>query len=492
MYIKIKTGLGRYILYLVSFMMFLFITALSPADKITIAVINLKTSPNLQRSAGADISERIRMHLKHIEKFKLMEINEMNDILNKQGFLRPSGCRSIECHSTSFDSQGTLQFLEKCGISDNEVAMEIGSMLEVDKIVYGLVNKLEDKYTIIIKIIDIATGHIEISDQVSSKPDIKNLDARIDELAARLAERISNVNKALGHLDKKSISGESKGSKREESPLLENFGEVKDMNELRTVIQNRIRRGGLDRGPKGEEDFIKQQTKESKDFKQMVLIPAGPFRMGSDKFEGESPAHEVYLDAFYIDRYEVTNSMYKDFLDATGYRPPPFWGKAGYNHPDQPITGISWESANEYALWAGKRLPTEAEWEKAARGMDERLYPWGDEWSESKCRSSGMDTISEGPATVGSFPDGVSYYGCHDMAGNVWEWCADWFSFDYYGQSEYRNPKGPDEGSFHVLRGGGWNSKYNEVRTTTRRGGCPDGGYSCAGFRCVRDVIEHK
>jgi formylglycine-generating enzyme required for sulfatase activity len=221
---------------------------------------------------------------------------------------------------------------------------------------------------------------------------------------------------------------------------------------------------------------------------EMILIPAGPFRMGSEKFEEEGPVHEVHLDAFYIDQYEVTNAQYKRFLEATHHRPPLTWGKPGFNEPDHPVTGVSWEAATEYAAWVGKRLPTEAEWEKAARGTDSRLYPWGNKWDEGKCRSAAGKTLPMGPASVGSYPHGISPYGCHDMAGNVWEWCSDWFMPDYYSQSAYRNPKGPLEGSWHILRGGGWDSAPNEVRTTIRRWGCPEGGYRCAGFRCAKDV----
>jgi formylglycine-generating enzyme required for sulfatase activity len=222
-------------------------------------------------------------------------------------------------------------------------------------------------------------------------------------------------------------------------------------------------------------------------FEDMVLVPAGPFLMGSNEQDDEGPVHEVFLDAFYIDKYEVANAQYEAFLKATGHRPPLTWGKPGFDQPDQPVTGVSWEDAADYAAWAKKRLPTEAEWEKAARGADGRRYPWGDMWEAGRCFSA-ENGASHGPAPIGTYPRGVSPFGCHDMAGNAWEWCADWYSAEYYLQSVHTNPEGPSEGSWHVLRGGGWESAPNEIRAAFRRGGCPDGGYRCAGFRCARDV----
>ena len=193
---------------------------------------------------------------------------------------------------------------------------------------------------------------------------------------------------------------------------------------------------------------------------EMILIPAGEFIMGSPEGEGdanEHPQHPVFLNAFYIDKYEVTNALYKQFMSATGHIAPLFWDDEEYNHPNQPVVRVTWHDAVAYAEWAGKRLPTEAEWEKAARGTDGRIYPWGNEWDSSKCNSGVSGDGYEYTAPVGSFPAGASPYGVMDMAGNVWEWCADWYDKDYYSsQSSQQNPKGPDSGTYRVLRGGSW------------------------------------
>jgi len=198
-----------------------------------------------------------------------------------------------------------------------------------------------------------------------------------------------------------------------------------------------------------------------KDGAEMILIPAGEFLMGSPEGEGEDdehPQHTVFLDAFYIDKYEVTNAQYKQFMDATGHRTPSYWNDGKYNQPNQPVVGVSWEDAKGYAEWAGKRLPTEAQWEKTARGTDGRNYPWGNEWDSSKCNSKASGDGYEYTAPVGSFPAGASPYGVMDMAGNVWEWCLDAYQKDYYVRSPEHNPVNDSftNGIFCVLRGGAW------------------------------------
>ena len=476
------------------------LTAVAPhSEKIRIAVIDLETSPKLSNSVGMEISEHIRTHLSHLYRFDVMQKSDMNDILNQQGFLRPKGCNKIECHPTLFDTQGTLQFLEKCGASDHDAALEIGWMLGVEKVLIGLVNELEDHYTISVKIVDTLTREVEVTDQISFHYKIQDIQKRIEELAARIAEKISNQRHDMGRPTRDGFSpaggNESKNSQRLD---LEAYGEIRDMNDLIHIIQSRMKDNDSGEHLKEEEEGYDPKSLKKISGKmdlnrleEMVFIPEGSFTMGSDAYEDESPSHEVYLDAFYIDKYEVTDAGYEIFWRSTGHRPPLTWGKPGFNLPEQPVTGVSWEDAADYAAWAGKRLPTEAEWEKAARGTDNRRYPWGDQWSDVKCQASGKDPLS-GPAPVGSHPEGVSPFGCHDMAGNVWEWCADWFSTDYYDQSDEKNPKGPPDGSRHVLRGGGWESRPNKVRTTFRQGGCPDGGYRCAGFRCVKDTTDQR
>ena len=223
---------------------------------------------------------------------------------------------------------------------------------------------------------------------------------------------------------------------------------------------------------------------------EMVLIPAGQFLMGSPEGEGddwEHPQHTVFVDTFYMDKYEVTNAQYKQFVDATGHKVPRYWGDEKYNQPDHPVVGISWYDAKAYCQWAGKRLSTEAEWEKAARGgLVGKKYPWGDDITHDYANyegTGGKDIWSE-TSPVGSFaPNG---YGLCDMAGNVWEWCADWFSPNYYASSPMQEPTGPSSGSAPVLRGGGWNSGHpGLLRVAFRAGdGSPTGTFEGGGFRC--------
>ena len=206
------------------------------------------------------------------------------------------------------------------------------------------------------------------------------------------------------------------------------------------------------------EDLVQEKTfttttSQRKDGK-MILIPAGEFSMGDHHNVGgrdEKPVHTVYLDAYYIDAYEVTVGQYKKFIQATGHSAPNWKEVVEYSPTDQhPIIDVSWYNAAAYAQWAGARLPTEAEWEKAARGgLFGKRYPWGNEAPDA----GGKYRANAVCAPVGSFsPNG---YGLYDMAGNVWEWCSDWYDSDYYSSEEAKNnPQGPANGSWRVLRGG--------------------------------------
>jgi formylglycine-generating enzyme required for sulfatase activity len=227
--------------------------------------------------------------------------------------------------------------------------------------------------------------------------------------------------------------------------------------------------------------------KIGKDGAPMMLISAGEFQMGSDEGgNDEKLVHTVYLDDFYMDKYEVTNAQYKKFMDASGYKSPKNWDDPRFNAPNQPVIGVSWNDAKAYADWAGKRLPTEAEWEKAARGgLVGKKYPLGDNLTHDEAnyaKTGGKDTW-ENTAPVGSFaPNG---YGLYDMAGNVWEWCEDWYSTAYYYYSPKSNPKGTDSGSVRVFRGGSWSDDPDELRVSYRSNSGPDGMFGDVGFRCV-------
>lgn len=277
---------------------------------------------------------------------------------------------------------------------------------------------------------------------------------------------------------------------------------------------------------------------------KQVLVPAGEFSMGiSDAlmesvlgicrsesydcplamFDGETPEHLVYLDAFKIDVYEVTNDKFAVFVAETGYiteaevegrgmvEKGDDWqwlNGTDWRHPngpdsditalaEQPVVQISWNDANVYCEWAGGRLPTDAEWEKAARGTDGRLYPWGNDF---RCDGANLDdetTIDSfstrcddgwaRTAPVGSYEKGASPYGVQDMAGNVREWTSDWYAKSYYSVSPYRNPAGPSREEFKSTRGGSWFTDKTWARITDRRPFKPTYRSNFLGFRCARD-----
>ncbi len=248
-------------------------------------------------------------------------------------------------------------------------------------------------------------------------------------------------------------------------------------------------------------------TRQGQDGAPMVLVQEGPFLMGSnDRQPDEQPIHEVYLDAYYIDTFEVTTSRFETFRSATSRDEPEYWRWEGFlgmgksvAHevvPNKPVVGVSWEDAMAYCEYYGKRLPTEAEWEKAARGTDGRRYPWGREVPTPKYAN--IDVDNERPwddfdnysalTTVGSFPAGVSPYGVEDMAGNVWEWVADLYAENYYARSAQKNPMGPISGEFRVIRGGSWGDGSTLIRSASRGKLYSKNWNYNLGFRCVQDA----
>ena len=245
--------------------------------------------------------------------------------------------------------------------------------------------------------------------------------------------------------------------------------------------------------PKSLEKEIK-----SKDGAPMVLVPAGKFLMGSnDGDDDEKPQHEVALPALYIDKYEVTTSQYAKFLQASGGEEPEFWSQVTLaSQADRPVVGIRWYDANAYCERYDKRLPTEAEWEKAARGTDGRTYPWGNR--QPYLHSANFDRYDESWETdlyskrlkpVGRFKSGKSPYDAYNMAGNVWEWVSDWYDPNYYKKGPNRNLQGPSKGSFKVLRCGSWDSGARDLRSSNRfRTVTTILQVKNVGFRCAQDT----
>jgi len=223
----------------------------------------------------------------------------------------------------------------------------------------------------------------------------------------------------------------------------------------------------------------------------MILIPAGEFTMGKDLETSTAygPAHSVQLDAYYIDRHEVTNREYLAFCKASDQPLPEFWNTSvfscGEKFLDYPVVGVTWWDANAYAEWSGKRLPTEAEWEYAARGgLIGREYPNGDEWTKPRAEQDGLGWRNLIEPVEQYEANG---FGLFDTGGNVWEWVADYYSSEYYDESEIVNPEGPETGTHRIIRGGSWHSGPMCKRVYYRKG-LPSGWNDFAvGFRCVKD-----
>jgi len=234
-----------------------------------------------------------------------------------------------------------------------------------------------------------------------------------------------------------------------------------------------------------------------KDGSPLVLIPEGEFFMGCEVgFPAERPVHRVFTDAFYLSKYPVTNAQYKQFVDETGYRVPCLddrrmqfdnWDQAERTYPlgraQHPVVLVSWRDAVAYCEWAGGRLPTEAEWEKAARGgLEGKLYPWGDEIDP---------TLANYDNRAGTTPVGAylaNGYGLYDMAGNVWEWVTDWYDAKYYSQAPAQSPQGPENGTVRVLRGGAWLLFPQFCRVAYRFRNSPDFRFNLISFRLARSL----
>lgn len=241
-------------------------------------------------------------------------------------------------------------------------------------------------------------------------------------------------------------------------------------------------------------------AKAAAEDKDMVFIPKGEFTMGSNEHADEIK-HQVVLDPYWIDKYETSNARYREFMKATSHAAPAYWDDPRLSKANQPVVGVSWTDANAFCKWEGKRLPTEAEWERAAKGPDgDRHYPWGHSIDSSKA-NYGQNVGRTAP--VDSYPEGVSGYGVYNMAGNVFEWVNDWYDPTYYKGSIALNPKGADQGynfanqgPVKVLRGGSWLAPETSLHTSHRFWNQPDNNsYGVGlGFRCAKsaEIVSHE
>ena len=222
---------------------------------------------------------------------------------------------------------------------------------------------------------------------------------------------------------------------------------------------------------------------------EMVYVPEGDFEMGSDDGDSdEAPVRQVYLDEYWIDKYEVSNSQYALCVSAGACSQPSqtksytrnsYYGNPEYDH--YPVMYVSWYDASDYCQWAGGELPTEAQWEKAARGQDGRTYPWGNDSPDSSLANYYDEYVGD-TTEVGNYPAGGSPYGTLDMAGNLWEWVRDWYGD--YDLNETNNPLGQASGEYKVIRGGSWYFNYRSIRAAGRFFNYPTYSYLVGGFRC--------
>ena len=220
-----------------------------------------------------------------------------------------------------------------------------------------------------------------------------------------------------------------------------------------------------------------------------IHVPAGEFAMGFDGGPLDAqPMHTVYLDEFWIMQTEVTNAQYAACVAADICTAPSVESWSDPVFANHPVTGVTWHQANAYATWVGGRLPTEAEWEKAARGTDGRIYPWGNENPSEQYAN--FNVPLDGTVPVGSYPDGASPYGVLDMAGNAEEWVADWYDPDYYTVSPAHNPQGSETGLLRILRGGSFKQNLNDIRASVRVKALPESKFETAGFRVVMSTVQ--
>ena len=397
-------------------------------SKTRIAVLDFDVkSKNIDEEAGSVLADAFGYQLHQFQCYDVINRDYMRKILEEQGFL-VSGATIAD---------------------DAEV---LGKILDVQKLVTGSLGKIGSTFTLKIVLVDVITAREEHSEFESAKGKI---DAVL-EIAGDMSRYFCPEDIA-GETDEASSSAET------DFPLPDGFVAVKDsLINLTTGLPTII-------------ECLKDKSR-------MVLVPAGEFTMGSKSNKDERPVHKVYTDSYYVDKHEITVSQFSQFCKGTGHA---MWTQPVWNKHNHPVVYVTYKDAVAYCKWAGKRLPTEAEWEKAARGTGRRSYPWGntsvtgqkanfcDINCEKKWKESFSDDTYSHTSPVGSYENGKSPFGCYDMAGNVSEWCSDWYKKDYYKNSSMRNPYGPSRGKYRVHRGGSCYHRTDETRSAQRNFSLP-------------------
>ncbi|MCU0606466.1 MAG: SUMF1/EgtB/PvdO family nonheme iron enzyme [Candidatus Edwardsbacteria bacterium] len=405
------------------------------ADKTTISVMDLNVTSGVSAGEAVMLTDKLLNELVNNGAYKVVERSKRDEILKEQGFQQTGACDQGRC------------------------LVEAGQLLGVQKMVGGTIGRLGAVYAVELRIMDVKTGEIDRAFSRKYKGDVSKLLDAMQEAAA-------------------DFSGSGPGSATGTTLHEPSAGTPAVSGPPRSAVN------GL-----GYREVVNE-----KDGSVLIEIPAGKFLMGSDSGStSQQPAHLVHLNKYAIGRHEVTVGQYKRFCKAVrrDFPDQPPWN----NEDDQPVVNVNWSDAQRYCAWAGLRLPTEAEWEKAARGTDGRKYPWGDRWIGVNC-NHGIDSwiafedTSDGfrfTAPVAEYPDGASPYGCLNMAGNVYEWCGDWFDDSYYRSSPDRNPMGPSQPTDRrVCRGGSYYCNPEYCSSILRSADKPGVAGKGVGFRVAQ------
>ncbi len=452
--------------------------------KSVLAVLDL-TGKNVSKNEASIITGFIQESLFKKSKYKLVERTQVEKILKEQSF--------------------------QADVCDITCAVKIGKQLAANKVLIGTVGLLGNVYTIQLKIIDIESNEIEKIESIRAKCDIGELPDYIEELVQKMmgsiiAQKVKEVKTEIKPEVKEETDKKTASEKIEIKPVknvIEKPGLKKKKKKfpvflvfvgVAAVVAAILFMG---KKKKPEDPPVDNEAKVANEIYNAISwanISSGEFKMGDnfddDNFLDDEPVHTVYLDSYSIAKHEMTFELYDKYCDVTGKTR---LGDEGWGRGTRPVINVSWDEAKAFCDWLSQKtgknihLPTEAQWERAARGTDQRKYPWGNSTPFcSQCNFYGYDCYFGKSMPVGSYPSaGVN--GLYDMAGNVDELCSDWYSNSYYSSSTYSNPQGPSSGSQRVTRGGNWWDDEFDINSY-QRGSCyPDSKSYRKGFRIAMD-----